>query len=327
MNSILKKIKTTIIVLAITASANSQTVSTFENFNLLPDSFIDGRLINPGNSISFQSGNASFSNFYDSSFGGFWGSGFAISSMRDTVSSSFVNQYSSANGSGHNSISYTVFQREGTVKLISNASGKQIKGFYINNSTYSYLSMKNGDAFAKKFGGLSGNDPDWFLLTIKGWKSGATLSDSVNFYLADLRNTDNSKDYILKNWTWVNLLNLGNVDSISFVLSSSDNGTFGMNTPAYFCIDNFTTQDIGVAVKTVLNNSDVRIYPNPVSDFLSIETEKINPVSIEVYDVCGNKIMDVISSNKIDVSMLKSGIYFLRINGLENLIVSKFIKE
>jgi len=25
--------------------------------------------------------------------------------------------------------------------------------------------------------------------------------------------------------------------------------------------------------------------------------------------------------------MLKSGIYFLRINGLENLIVSKFIKE
>ncbi len=31
----------------------------------------------------------------------------------------------------------------------------------------------------------------------------------------------------------------GIVTSLKFTLESSDNGTWGMNTPAYFCIDNF----------------------------------------------------------------------------------------
>ncbi|MEZ4953573.1 MAG: DUF4465 domain-containing protein [Saprospiraceae bacterium] len=39
---------------------------------------------------------------------------------------------------------------------------------------------------------------------------------------------------------------LGHVDSL-FTLSSSDAGVFGMNTPAYFCLDNLT---LGIAENT-----------------------------------------------------------------------------
>src|SRR5690606_13300086 len=105
----------------------------------------------------------------------------------------------------------------------------------VTNSTYAYYSMKDGDAFAKKFGGVTGNDPDWFKLTIKMYFQGI-FNDSVDFYLADFRFTDNSQDYIVKDWQSINLSSYGSMDSLSFELSSSDIGMWGMNTPAFFCI-------------------------------------------------------------------------------------------
>jgi hypothetical protein len=60
----------------------------------------------------------------------------------------------------------------------------------------------------------------------------------VDAYLADFRVSDNSQDYVVDDWTFVDLGTLGTVDSLSFELSSSDTGDFGMNTPAYFALDN-----------------------------------------------------------------------------------------
>jgi hypothetical protein len=36
-------------------------------------------------------------------------------------------------------------------------AGRQVEGLYITNGTYPYLSMRDGDGFAKKFGGASGD--------------------------------------------------------------------------------------------------------------------------------------------------------------------------
>ena len=60
----------------------------------------------------------------------------------------------------------------------------------------------------------------------------------VDFYLADYRYADSSQDYIISAWEYIDLSSLGSVDELSFSLSSSDNGSFGMNTPNYFAIDN-----------------------------------------------------------------------------------------
>jgi hypothetical protein len=38
------------------------------------------------------------------------------------------------------------------------------QGVYVTNTTYAYNSMRDGDMFAKKFGGPTGNDPDWYKL-------------------------------------------------------------------------------------------------------------------------------------------------------------------
>ena len=66
-------------------------------------------------------------------------------------------------------------------------------GISITNSTYAANSMRDGDAFAKKF---TNADQDYFKLHIYGHSSGS-ISDSVEFYLADFTHADSTLDYIV----------------------------------------------------------------------------------------------------------------------------------
>ncbi len=117
-----------------------------------------------------------------------------------------------------------------------------VDGFSVTNNNYAYYSMLEGDAIAKKFGGISGDDEDWFLLTITGKDVGGAVTGTVDFYLADFRFADNQSDYIVDDWEFVDLASLGVVKSLEFALSSSDVGGYGMNTPAYFAADTFVPE-------------------------------------------------------------------------------------
>ena len=64
----------------------------------------------------------------------------------------------------------------------------------------------------KKVWRRGGDDEDWLLLTIIG-KLGGALTATVDFYLADYRFDDNSMDYIVSDWTELNLADLGVVDA------------------------------------------------------------------------------------------------------------------
>ena len=107
-----------------------------------------------------------------------------------------------------------------------------IPGFYITNSSYAYTSMAYGDSFAKKF-----EKGDWFKLTITGYDANDEVTGTKDYYLADLR--DEATAYIINDWCYVDLSCLGAVAKIGFELNSSDTSDWGMNTPAYFCFDNF----------------------------------------------------------------------------------------
>lgn len=313
---------------------SSQTVSTFENLALTPNSYWNG-LIEPLGS-SFYSGNATFTNYYDTTYGGYWASGFAYSNVQDTNTSGMGNMYASIAGSGYNgSSNYIVGEvdafRQVNPKIILNsiAQGKMMDGAFFTNSTYSAISMRDGDLYGKKFGGTTGNDPDWFKLTIKKWLNGSLGNDSVEFYLADFRSSNNSEDYIVKDWRWVDLKTLGNVDSLTFIMTSSDVGTFGINTPLFFCIDHFTTLDQGVNISENQMNK-INVYPNPTTEILNINATTIGEKEVEIYDNTGRLI---IKSNfislqlQINVSSLLSGIYHVKIQENAQLTKLTFIKQ
>jgi hypothetical protein len=63
----------------------------------------------------------------------------------------------------------------------------------------------------------------------------------VELMLADYRFLDNSQDFILDEWVFLNLSGLGVVSELQFSFQSSDVGDFGINTPQYFAIDNLVS--------------------------------------------------------------------------------------
>lgn len=221
-----------------------------------------------------------------------------------------------------NSNSYAVcylsyLTNSSVMRLTGVALGGAMEGIYVNNSTYAYLSMRDGDAVAKKFGGVSGNDPDFFLLTIRKFENGALGNEQVDFYLADYRFPNSADDYILNEWTYIDLSSLGNADSIEFTLSSSDVGQFGMNTPAYFCLDNPTTKDgLATGILSKQEEINVSIFPNPTTDKISLQNEENYEGKVRLFEVSGRMILaqELKISNTFNVSNLADGQYYLDVS-------------
>jgi len=331
--SLLKLITvTTWVGMQLGLSAQAQTVSTFESLLATPNSFWDGSTA--PNGTTFSDGNAIFQNYFDGSFS-YWTNGWAYSNMQDSTTAGFTNLYSAVTASGYNGSSvYAECTYSGVVSLNGGAIGKTVNGCYLTNATIAALSIKDGDGFAKKFGGPTGNDPDWFKVTIHNWYGGVMTNDSVEFYLADYRFANNAQDYIVKTWDWVDLTSLGNVDSLLFELSSSDVGSFGINTPAFFCMDDFTTSNSPSAVNTIVaENSILNLFPNPAKEMVTIDLSNLTDknISLSVTDVTGKIIytqeVNSVETIRLDVSDYTSGIYFITFAGEQTRINKKIIKQ
>jgi len=217
-------------------------------------------------------------------------SGWAISSMMDTLTPGFTNQYSSIVGSGYDgSTSYGVAFDFGENRIDIESeynSGKGTVGMYVSNSTYAYFSMLEGDAFAKKFGGETGEDPDFLSIVFRGIVDGVVSTDSVEFFLADFRSNIASEDYISKEWSWVDLSALGSVNSIVINMRSSDVGAFGINTPLYFCVDNIEV-DIDPLNITYQNLEDLKVYPTLAHNSLTVELQSTESAVVELFSLDG----------------------------------------
>ncbi len=322
-------------------TANAQSVADFEN-NPLPqtDTFWNGQATPLG--TTFNSADAIFPNNYDTSFGGYWLSGWAYSNVQDSTTVGFSNLYSARPAVGYNgSANYAVGQQNAIINLSANAIGKVVDGFYITNGTYATTSMENGDFVARKFGdttgtgfaGPQGSYPDYFLMTIYGWSNGAKIMDSVNFYLADYRGAD-SLDYIVKDWRWVNLKSLGNVDSLQFVMSSSDTGSFGINTPLFFCIDNFTTSNTALATANVLSKKPITLYPNPVQNELRISLKDVEATELHLtmFDMTGKAVISKNIKNnqqeyRLDFTNQTAGMYIIQLKSIDAVWNTKITKQ
>ncbi|MFM7184787.1 MAG: DUF4465 domain-containing protein, partial [Planctomycetota bacterium] len=56
----------------------------------------------------------------------------------------------------------------------------------------------------------------------------------------------------LATWDWFDLSSLGTVDRIEFSFDGSDKGIFGLNTPAYFAMDDLTVAAVPEPMASVL---------------------------------------------------------------------------
>lgn len=321
----MKQIFTLLFLAAIQFTAVGQTID-FENFNLNTGEYLNGE----DGSGGFTIDGFFFSNSYNPDWMS-W-SGWSISAANDTTTPGAGNQYSCISGEGsNNSSNYAVsFVNGHSIIEMPDDMWSSPLSVDVNNATYTYFSMLEGDNYAKKFGGIDGTDPDFLLLTIKYYSDGMLQEDSIDFYLADYRSADPAMDYIVNEWTTIDLSSFGDqVDSLAFLLYSTDVSSWGMNTPAYFCIDNINIDVVSDLAETE-RSFEVNTFPNPATDFLKIDWKESSEAVVLVYNTQGqlSKEWNIRTGlQTFEIANLPSGMYFMKIQTPNGWYTESFQKH
>lgn len=305
----------------------TQFSENFESYSLAPDTFDNGAGL--GGDFIFNP--VVLNNVYDTAWGGSW-TGFAISNRMDDTTAGYGNQYSAYPGMGNDSSSnYAVGYYSPMITGLD--STIYIDSFKITNTTYAALSMRDGDAFAKKFGSIydasgavdSTNGEDYFRVWIIG-ENYAGTKDSIEFYLADYRFQDSTQDYIVDEWVNIDLTELGIYwpTKITFKFESSDEGQWGINTPVYFAIDDVAwSSTTGLSELTEVN---YEVYPNPFQDVLLIRSEA--DAHFKLINLNGEIIQQGLHQNftHLSVTDLPNGVYLLILESESGISTHKLIK-
>ncbi len=87
------------------------------------------------------------------------------------------------------------------------------------------------------------------------------------------------------------------------------------------------TQGTTNSINKEVNDTEIKLYPNPLNDILNIETTNLKANSIiTITDVLGKTVLTqpfIYTRESINLSHLQSGVYFITVNG----VTKKIIKE
>lgn len=111
------------------------------------------------------------------------------------------------------------------------------------------------------------------------------------------------------------------------VVSSTDPGNTVANEAAVDNVNILYTNNATLGTSDVIREAKipVSIYPNPVSDVLTVLSDKTN--NIEIFDMNGRKMNVNLDGNKVDVRNLNPGSYIISIETKEGKTTEKFIKK
>lgn len=243
---------------------------------------------------------------------GHWWHGFAISNQTATTFTGYSgpDQYNSSVGHGYdNSKAYSVAYSDGSyVEITNSEDGADLTGVYVTNSACGATIMQNGNKYARAFA-----KGDWLKLTATGTKADGTTA-KADFYLADYRDVDATKRYIITDWTWFDLSSLGKVKKVTFTFTGtdmSDNGKW-LNTPTYFCLDDFNGTSPNVSGVDHVDNGNVMI---------SVVDGRINVAGatrVAVYTLSGAQVSE--GTTQVDVV---GGVYIVVADGQAHKIIVK----
>ena len=180
-----------------------------------------------------------------------------------------------------------------------------LNGMYVTNSPYPYYTNISGDDFANPLT----NEGDFFKIIAHGVKADNTV-ETAEFMLAEFKNGSLQQ---VEEWTWWDLSTLGTIKEVYFTMESSDAGQWGMNTPAYFCIDRIMASnpiESGIE-ESVVNNNTTEIYYSTNNIYVTATTA----IVVKVYSINGIEVISqVVSEGEtlVSTATLPNGIYIVK---------------
>jgi photosystem II stability/assembly factor-like uncharacterized protein len=131
-----------------------------------------------------------------------------------------------------------------------------------------------------------------------------------------------------------------NINNTHPVIKQVDNYKFGVPQRVFF--DPFDSKKIWITsfgngmqwgettstgISTKNNcSSNIKIYPNPASTYVQIESKKLIGESIKIIDITGKTIINVVAGKakqSVDISNLPKGVYFIKVKTQ----IQEFVKE
>jgi len=330
-----------VISMMLSTTIQAQITETFDTFTLTPNFFYQDN-----NGTNWRSSLTKPIAFEYGWKNGDWSSGSVYTNIKDTTNLTISNIYASATFTAYDGSNYATVKDSAVIYLENSPTFlNKVSGFFVTNTAYVKNILKNGNATCRKFGDTTGTGwgnstaqgayPDWFRLTVYGYKNGIQNPNSVEFYLADYRPIGTANDYIVSNWRYVNCIPIGFVDSLQIIMESSDSYINGKRkTPGYFSIDHLTTTN-NVGINELENVVNITIFPNPTNQNLTINYSLLSDISltINVIDISGKEVISTNTSNQtgnnkfqLNTENLEAGIYFLNISDGKSSKNIKFIK-
>ena len=151
-------------------------------------------------------------------------------------------------GSRHFVVNFSPVGGYGEPTMICFASVRKVLRMYVANATYPYVLMRDGNPFGA--GPFGYETADWFKIVAYGLDENMERVGAAEFYLADFRTPD--APGLLDGWHEFDLSGLPACQFVEFELQGSDTGDYGLNTPAYFCLDDLTYETSDGLVKVRL---------------------------------------------------------------------------
>lgn len=154
------------------------------------------------------------------------------------------------------------------------------------------------------------------LTTLSGWDNGAPGLEGSSCYMGNADLDDN--------------ISIQKRSATGSGRSAADWGfSDGTDTSGIY------TGTPGAANQNILSTNDnlsilnFKIYPNPATDFITIEVNNIQISSVNVYDILGKNVIskNSLDNNTLSISNLKKGVYFLKIEAEGITSTKKIIKE
>lgn len=175
----------------------------------------------------WKSGDYTLYTYMDNSWGAAYYYGFYASNDTLNTSTGYTEPYRSAVGGAYAGNNFAIWTNDYYCgNSVLSANPVPAVGFFVSNNAYTVDVMAKGAWGAKKF-----DDTDWLNLVCVGKLAGVTTG-IVTVELA-------KEGKYIKDWTYVDLSALGQVNEVMFYMDGSDSGEYGLNTPSYFCFDNF----------------------------------------------------------------------------------------
>ena len=174
---------------------------------------------------------ATFRNTTYESWGSLYWAGFAFSTVSNTTANSFTNQYAAAQALPRAyAVGYHDYYQQIAPEIALDIPAAP-KSILVNNTTYTALTIRNGDGygFSQPF-----DADDAFILTLTARNIEGTVIAVTNHYLADFRD---GKSFIQTNWTKFDLSWMPpTVSTLRATLTTTDVGAYGPNTPTYVAL-------------------------------------------------------------------------------------------